>query len=52
VENVDKATRELRKALAGKDIKLIKAKSEALAKILGEVGMPYTGRFALAGERF
>jgi len=38
VEKVDKASEELRKALAGKDIELIKGKSEALAKILQEVG--------------
>ena len=38
VEKVDKALDELRKALAGTDIELIKGKSEALAKILQEVG--------------
>jgi len=38
VEKVDKASEELRNALAGKDIELIKGKSEALAKILQEVG--------------
>jgi molecular chaperone DnaK len=38
VEKLDKASEELRKALAGKDIELIKGKSEALAKILQEVG--------------
>ena len=38
VEKLDQATEELRKALAGQDIELIKTKSEALAKILQEVG--------------
>jgi len=38
VERLDKALDELRKALAGKDLELIKAKSEALSKILQEVG--------------
>ncbi len=38
VEKLDKAADELRKALAGKDIELIKMKSEALAKVLQEVG--------------
>jgi molecular chaperone DnaK len=38
VERIDKALDELRKALAGKDLELIKAKSEALSKILQEVG--------------
>jgi len=38
VETLDKATDELRKAVAGKDIELIKTKSEALAKVLQEVG--------------
>ncbi|MGB9022476.1 MAG: molecular chaperone DnaK, partial [Candidatus Bathyarchaeia archaeon] len=37
-EGLDKALDELRKALAGKDLELIKAKSEALSKILQEVG--------------
>lgn len=37
-ESLDKALDELRKALAGKDLELIKAKSEALSKILQEVG--------------
>lgn len=37
-ERLDKALDELRKALAGKDLELIKAKSEALSKILQEVG--------------
>ena len=38
VERLDKAADELRKALAGKDVELIKTKSEALAKVLQEVG--------------
>jgi molecular chaperone DnaK len=38
VERLDKPLDELRKALAGKDVALIKAKSEALAKVLQEVG--------------
>ena len=38
VEKLDRATDELRKALAGKDLELIKTKSEALAKVLQEVG--------------
>jgi len=38
VERLDKAGDELRKALAGKDVELIKTKSEALAKVLQEVG--------------
>jgi len=38
VERLDKAADELRKVLAGKDIELIKAKSETLAKVLQEVG--------------
>jgi molecular chaperone DnaK len=38
VDRLDKAADELRKALAGKDLELIKAKSEALAKVLQEVG--------------
>jgi len=38
VEKLDQATEELRKALAGQDIELIKTKSEALAKVLQEVG--------------
>jgi molecular chaperone DnaK len=38
VEKLDKASDELRKALAGKDVGLIKTKSEALAKVLQEVG--------------
>ena len=38
VERLDKATDELRKALAGKDVDVIKTKSEALAKVLQEVG--------------
>jgi len=38
VEKLDKAADELRKALAGKDVELIKTKSEALAKVLQEVG--------------
>lgn len=38
VDRLDKAADELRKALAGKDTELIKTKSEALAKVLQEVG--------------
>ena len=38
VEKLDKAAEEVRKALAGKDVELIKTKSEALAKVLQEVG--------------
>jgi molecular chaperone DnaK len=38
VEKLDKAVDEVRKALAGKDVELIKTKSEALAKVLQEVG--------------
>lgn len=38
MESLDGATNELRKAIAGKDIDLIKTKSEALSKILQEVG--------------
>jgi chromosome segregation ATPase len=38
VEKLDKPLDELRKALAGKDVELIKAKSETLAKVLQEVG--------------
>ena len=38
VEKLDKASDELRKALAGNDVELIKTKSEALAKVLQEVG--------------
>jgi molecular chaperone DnaK len=38
VEKLDKAGEELRKALAGKEVELIKTKSEALAKVLQEVG--------------
>ena len=38
VERLDKVADELRKALAGKDVELIKTKSEALAKVLQEIG--------------
>jgi molecular chaperone DnaK len=38
VEKLDKAADELRKALAGKEVELIKTKSEGLAKVLQEVG--------------
>ncbi len=38
MERLDGATNELRKAIAGKDVDLIKTKSEALSKILQEVG--------------
>jgi len=38
VERIDKASDELRKALAGTDVELIKTKSESLAKVLQEVG--------------
>jgi len=38
VDKLDKAADDLRKALAGKDIELIKSKSESLAKVLQEVG--------------
>jgi molecular chaperone DnaK len=38
VEKLDKPLDELRKALAGKDVEVIKTKSEALAKVLQEVG--------------
>jgi molecular chaperone DnaK len=38
MERLDGATDELRKAIAGKDIDLIKTKSEALSKVLQEVG--------------
>lgn len=38
VERLDKVVDELRKALAGKDVEVIKTKSEALAKVLQEVG--------------
>jgi molecular chaperone DnaK len=37
-ERIEKSQDELRKALAGKDVELIKSKSEALAKVLQEVG--------------
>jgi molecular chaperone DnaK len=37
-ERLDGATDELRKAIAGKDVELIKTKSEALSKVLQEVG--------------
>jgi molecular chaperone DnaK len=38
VEKIDRASDELRKALAGTDVELIKTKSEALAKVLQEIG--------------
>jgi len=38
VERLDKAVDELRKALAGKNVEPIKTQSEALAKVLQEVG--------------
>ena len=38
MERLDGATDELRKAIAGKDVELIKTKSEALSKALQEVG--------------
>jgi molecular chaperone DnaK len=38
MERLDRATDELRKAIAGKDIELIKTKSEVLSKVLQEVG--------------
>jgi len=38
LERLDRAADDLRKALAGKDVELIKTKSEALAKVLQEVG--------------
>jgi molecular chaperone DnaK len=38
MERLDRATDELRKAIPGKDIELIKTKSEALSKVLQEVG--------------
>jgi molecular chaperone DnaK len=38
VERLDKVSDELRKALAGKDVEFIKTKSEALAKVLQEIG--------------
>ena len=38
VERLDRATDELRKAIAGKDVELIKTKSEVLSKALQEVG--------------
>jgi molecular chaperone DnaK len=38
LEKLDRAADELRKALAGKDVELIKTKSESLAKVLQEVG--------------
>ena len=38
MERLDGATDELRKALAGKDVELIKTKSEVLSKVLQEVG--------------
>jgi molecular chaperone DnaK len=38
VERLDKVADELRKALAGKEVELIKTKSEALAKALQEIG--------------
>ena len=38
MERLDGATDELRKAIAGKDVELIKTKSEALSKVLQEVG--------------
>jgi molecular chaperone DnaK len=38
IERLDGATDELRKAIAGKDVELIKTKSEALSKVLQEVG--------------
>lgn len=37
-EKLDKATEELRKALAGKDLEIIKTNSEALSKTLQEIG--------------
>jgi molecular chaperone DnaK len=38
MESLDRATDELRKAIAGTDIELIKTKSEVLSKVLQEVG--------------
>ena len=38
MERLDGATDELRKAIAGKDVELIKTKSEILSKVLQEVG--------------
>ena len=38
MERLDGATDELRKAIAGKDVELIKTKSEVLSKVLQEVG--------------
>ena len=38
MEKLDGATDELRKAIAGKDVEFIKTKSEALSKVLQEVG--------------
>jgi molecular chaperone DnaK len=38
MEKLDGATDELRKAIAGKDVELIKTKSEVLSKVLQEVG--------------
>ena len=38
MERLDSATDELRKAIAGKDVELIKTKSEVLSKVLQEVG--------------
>ena len=38
MESLDRATDELRKAIAGKDVELIKTKSEVLSKVLQEVG--------------
>ena len=38
MEKLDGATDELRKAIAGKDVELIKTKSEILSKVLQEVG--------------
>ncbi len=38
VERIDKALDELRKALAEKDLEIIKSKSEALSRVLQEVG--------------
>ncbi|MEM3023054.1 MAG: Hsp70 family protein, partial [Candidatus Bathyarchaeia archaeon] len=52
-ERIDKGVEELRKALQGKDVDRIKASSEALSKVLQEVGMAAYQRAAQrpSGER-
>jgi len=53
VERIEKGVEELRKALQGKDVGKIKASSEALSKVLQEIGMAAYQQAAQrpAGER-